>query len=303
MSLAERIKEEISKLGTFNLAALYELFPEEEETTIRGRVYRELIGQGIVRRVSKGLYTFTGEDGEEGVIIQGDARDLSMIQDESLDLVVADHPYKIAQGTNRKFNDHYAETTFEYTQEDFNEKARVLKAGAFLVEFLPEMKGDNVDYIFEVINMARKAGFKFYTKVPWYKAEVRDGRLVDGSAFVGRKAVMEDVYIFSKGNPRKLRLRKQGQAVQLEQGAAEMFPAVFMVPPVSNQKRVHKAQKPERMISKIIKALSKEGETVLDQFAGSMVTFFAALKLKRRAIAIEWDQANIDKALEGKVGA
>ena len=296
-TLAKQIYKEVESLKVFDMDTLYQLFPKEKKTTIRGRVYRELMSLGVVKRESKGLYSFIGLNGEQGVIFKGDARNLSSIKNNSLDLIIADHPYEIVQGTNRSFNSNYKESTFCYEKSDFEEKARVLKDGAFLVEFLPEMKEGNLQYLFKIINFALDSGFKFYAKIPWYKAEIRNGKLVDGSAFVGRKAVMEDVHIFSKGSPRKLRLRKQGKVIQEEKGAAVMFPAVFIDYPILPGNRIHKAEKPESLIRKLISALTKDGEIVLDQFAGSLVTFFTALKMHRKVIAIELDEDNIENVL------
>jgi DNA modification methylase len=302
MTLAKRIAIEAQNLKQFNLKELYSKLPDEKQTTIRGRIYRELMGLGIIERKGKGIYIFKGDQGQEGVILRGDARNLSVFHDRALDLIIADHPYEIVQGTNRSFNESYVSTTFEYFPEDFKGKARTLKDGAFLVEFLPEMKERNWEYILRILSFAKDAGFSLYCKVPWYKARISNGRLVDGSAFVGRKAVMEDIYIFSKGQPRKLRQRKQGDKVRNERGAVSMFPAVFMESPVNPCGRIHKAEKPESLIRRIIAALSLEGELVLDQFAGSLVTFFTALKMKRRAVAIELDEVNIEKAINQRQG-
>lgn len=295
LSLAGQLYEAIKSFdGAFNLKKLYSLFPDEKPSTIRGRVYRELIGRGVIEKVSKGVYSFRSISGQEGVIINGDARNLDLINNSSIDLVIADHPYHIAQGSSRSFNSAYEDTSFEYELEDFLQKARVLKDGGFLVEFLPEMKETNLAYIIKIMTVAQEAGFKFYCKIPWYKAEVRDGLLVDCSANVGRKGVLEDVYIFSKGEPRKLRFRNQGGVIRQEKGASSMFPAVFMEPMINPSKRIHKAQKPESLMKKIIAALSLEGEKVLDQFAGSFVTFFSALALNRKAIAIELKEEFIE---------
>lgn len=299
-TLSALMIEELKDFKVFTLQTLYDLFPDEKKTTLRGRVYRELIGNGVVKKEGKGIYSFAGENGQNGVILNGDARDLSMLNNDSIELIVADHPYEIAQGTNRSYNSSYVDSTFEYRAADFQEKHRVLKDGGFLVEFLPEMKETNILYVMDVIKLALDNGFKFYAKVPWYKAEVRDGKLVDNSAFVGRKAVLEEVYIFSKGKPRALRSRKQGEKIQMEKGAAFMLPAVFMESPVQPSKRIHKAQKPETLMKKIIQAFTLEGETVLDQFAGSFVTFFSALSLKRRAVAIELNESFVHGLLTEK---
>lgn len=288
MSLAEKIETVISGFqGVFNLQMLYQFFPDQKETTIRGRVYRELLGKGVITKEGKGFYSFKGTGGEEGLILNGDARTLDCLEENSIDLIIADHPYPIQKGNNRACNSTYSETTFRYTLEDFSNKSRVLKDGSFLVEFLPELKETNMDYLAGILLNAKEAGFNFYCKVPWYKAEIRNGKLVDGSAFVGRKAVLEEIYIFSKGSPRRLRTRKQGKTERTEKGARSMLPAIFMEPTIIPSKRSHQAQKPQELLKKLIEALSLETEVVLDQFAGSFATFWAAIALNRKAIAIE----------------
>lgn len=299
LTLSEKILTVISGFeGVFNLKMLYKFFPEEKDTTIRGRVYRELTSKGLITKEGRGFYKFSGANGESGLILRGDARTLDCVEDNSIDLIVADHPYPIQGGTNRQCNSTYAETTFKYTAEDFKNKSRVLKDGSFLVEFLPEMKETNLEYIMEVLTLAKGAGFNFYAKIPWFKAEIRDGKLVDGSAFVGRKAVLEEIYVFTKGSPRKLRIRKQGTQERLEKGAKSMLPAVYMEPTIIPSKRCHQAQKPQKLLSKLIEAFSHEREVVLDQFAGSFATFWSAITLNRKAVAIEIDEEFIEKNLK-----
>jgi DNA modification methylase len=53
--------------------------------------------------------------------------------------------------------------------------------------------------------------------------------------------------------------------------------------------RLHPTQKPFAVMSEIIEYLTKEGDVVLDPFAGSGTTLCAALKLGRKAIGIEFD--------------
>lgn len=297
MSLANEIEKALqSQKECFSLDLIYELFPEQKRTTLRGRINRELIGRGILKRITKGIYVVTKND-RSGVVIEGDARKLDMLEDESIDLVVADHPYQIAQGTNRSFNSHYKDSTFEYSKEDLEEKVRVLKDGGFLVEFMPEMKEGNWEYHFKLLNLAKEAGLKLYTKVSWYKAEIRDGQLIDHSAFVGRKAVMEDIYIFTKGAPRKLRERKQGDELRLERGASAMLPAVIKERPLMPKERAHKAQKPLALLTRIVELFSKASEVVLDQFSGSFSLFDACLQTQRIPVSIEMDSGLVQRKL------
>lgn len=169
--------------------------------SIRARIY-EGIEKGYFERVGKGLYTVTRQN-EQGndvtcMVINGNGRDLSMIPDNSIDALITDHPYnleKSLKGGNRNFAEY---EKFFYTEKDFQEKQRVLKPGAFLVEFLPEENGDNYEYLYQVKQLAKKAGFHYYAKVPWQKTGF--------VANTGRKSKFtEDICFFSKGRARNLR--------------------------------------------------------------------------------------------------
>ena len=169
--------------------------------SIRARIY-EGVEKGIFTRISRGVYKVTSQldkNKSTCLLINGDGRDLSMLKDESIDGIITDHPYDLQQaltGGNRKF------ATFElfrYENKDFKEKQRVLKNGAFLVEFLPEESEINFDYLYEIKKMAQENGFKYFAKVSWKK-----GNFVSNT---GRKSKnTEDVMIFSKGEPRTLKI-------------------------------------------------------------------------------------------------
>ena len=86
---------------------------------------------------------------EKYKLIEGDGRVLSMLQEESIDCIVTDHPWldKLSnKGGNRSFADYEC---FLYEQRDFNEKARVLKPGCFLAEFLPAENENNYEQLFQ----------------------------------------------------------------------------------------------------------------------------------------------------------
>ncbi len=48
-------------------------------------------------------------------------------------------------------------------------KARVLKAGCFLVEVLPAENENNYEYLYQIKQYAKEAGFVYYSKVSWKK--------------------------------------------------------------------------------------------------------------------------------------
>ena len=54
-----------------------------------------------------------------------------------------------------------------------------------------------------------------------------------------------------------------------------------------NEKRVHEAQKPLKLIEFLIKLTTKDGQIILDPFMGSGTTALAAKRLKRQFIGFE----------------
>lgn len=271
-------------------------------SSIRARIY-EGIEKGLFERVGKGLYTVTRKDdaGHENtcLLINGDGRDLSIFEDNSLDAIITDHPYQLnssLKGGNRNFADY---DLFKYTEKDFFEKQRVLKPGCFLVEFLPEENGENYQYLYQVKEYARKAGLDYYAKVAWKKG--------DFVANTGRKSKnTEDVCFFTKGKARNLRpdAKKNKANPETEHymsGAAGMLPTVFDVDPLAKKDKIHQAEKPVKLLEQILKFVTQEGELVLDQFAGSGVLGEAALNTHRDSILIEKDEKtyeNIKRRLD-----
>lgn len=298
--------------------------------SIRARIY-EGVEKGIFTKISRGVYKVTSQlDKTKStcLLINGDGRDLSMLKDESIDGIITDHPYDLQQaltGGNRKF------ATFElfrYENKDFKEKQRVLKNGAFLVEFLPEESEINFDYLYEIKKMAQENGFKYFAKVSWKK-----GNFVSNTGRKSKNA--EDVMIFSKGEPRTLKidakknlsvarenninikgknsyeirgiLQESGLTVYYMKGTNGMLPTNFDYQPKNTKDKIMEAEKPVELIEEIIEYISKPYETLLDQFAGSGNFVIACSNKNRNSIAIEKDdnmfekmKVNIEKKLNVK---
>ena len=174
--------------------ACVEQVKEVKEPSIRARIY-EGIEKGLFSRIAKGVYTVTKEqDGEEVtcMLVQGNGRDLSFLKDNSIDAIITDHAYDLKKSLKGGNRDFAAYECFQYTQEDFDEKYRVLKKGCFLVEFMPEENGENYEYLYQMKKMAKEAGLEYYAKVAWKK-----GNFV---ANTGRKSKnTEEIAFFTKG--------------------------------------------------------------------------------------------------------
>lgn len=301
------------------------------DESIRARIY-EGVDKGIFRKVTRGVYKVTSQiNGSECncLLINGDGRDLSSFADNSIDGIVTDHPYDLAKsllGGNRKFANY---ELFKYEMKDFKEKQRVLKAGAFLVEFLPEENAVNYEYLYKIKEMAKENGLNYFAKVSWKK-----GNFISNT---GRKSKnIEDVMIFTKGEPRKLRLdakknlliakenkldikgknsyqikemlEENGISVAYMRGTSEMLPTVFDYSPKESKKKVMEAEKPVDLLQKIINLISKPYELLMDQFGGSGSFAIACYNTNRNCVVMEKDvdifnkmKENIQKSLDVKV--
>ncbi|MDE8277658.1 DNA methyltransferase [Erysipelothrix rhusiopathiae] len=289
--------------------------------SIRARIY-EGLDSGLFSRVSRGVYKVESQFKDETIsclLINGNGRNLSSIADSSIDSIITDHPYDLTKsltGGNRKFATY---ELFKYQEEDFKEKSRVLKNGAFCVEFLPEENEVNFEYLYNLKQMAIKQGFKYFAKVPWTKG--------DFVANTGRKSKnSEDVMIFSKGEPRALKLnakknyeearingfditglsseqvkdllQQNNLVVHYMKGTAGMLPKSFDYQPRGKKEKIMEAEKPVELLEDIIEYVTLPFEVVLDQFAGSGNLAIASANKKRSSILIEKDETMFNKMKE-----
>lgn len=293
MTLAEKIYNCFRESDSFTLQEAYNYNCDKPQETIRARIYEKL---GVkFERVAKGVYRTIDCELEQCVLIEGDGRDLSMLGDSTIDCILTDHPWldpKSNKGGTRAFAVY---DCFRYTLEDFKEKARVLKDGCFLVEVLPAENENNYEYLYQIKQFAKEAGFIYYSKVSWKK-----GTFVSNT---GRKAKnTQDIMIFSKGKARNMRLDKKKTdktgVIHYMSGCNGMLPTMFDVQPVSKKHRIHQSELPVELCEKILEYVTCEGEIVLDSFAGSGAVGVAALNKKRSCILIEILKDNIDKIRE-----
>lgn len=295
-TLAEQI-EDIFNGKTFTLQEAYQAVPDKPKTTVRGRIYDNL---GIkFEKVSKGIYQAI-KGSSKCIVVEGNGRDLSMLDDNSIDCIITDHPWednKSNTGGDRKFADSYS--CFKYNLNDFKEKARVLKQGHFLIEILPAENENNYEYLYQIKEMAKQCGLLYYSKVPWKK-----GNFVSNT---GRKAKnTEDIMIFSKGKPRAMRIdakkTKQLGETQYMSGTNKMLPTMFDVEAVNKNNKIHQSEKPTELYHQILEYVTNEYELVLDQFAGSGSVGEACLNKNRNCILIEILKDNIN-SIVNRLGA
>ena len=70
------------------------------------------------------------------------------------------------------------------------------------------------------------------------------------------------------------------------------------IQPVPRKEQIAQSEKPVELYIQILNFLTRPGELVIDQFAGSGVTAEAAIKTNRKAILIELDKEKVKKIAE-----
>lgn len=288
MSIADRIEYFINqKKGLVaSLKELYKYISDKPEETVRAAIYKDSKDRFL--RVGKGMYMLNGEK-TSSLIIQGDGRSLSEIEDSSIDCIITDHPWSDkkahSSGNQKSFADY---ESFRYTQEDFDNKARVLKEGSFLVEFLPVESFSNYEYLYQIKEMAKKAGFSYYAKVIWRKA--KEGTINTGRTTKG----VEEIMIFSKGK----KTRRLSESKNKPYYTRNMLNFEINIPANKGKNKRHQAEKNVELYEYLIENLTEEGDVCLDQFSGSCNIVEAALNKNRFAIAYELCKNFVSKAVD-----
>lgn len=286
MSIKTKLIEAFSDVP-FTLKEAYEVCDDVNKDSVRARIY-ESLGTKF-EKINRGVYVAKDND---CILIEGDGRDLSFLNDKSIDCIITDHPWldkKSNKGGNRNFAEY---NSFEYTIDDFKEKSRVLKDGSFLCEIIPAENENNFDYLYKIKKMAQEAGFEYYAKVPWIK-----GTFVSNT---GRKSKnTEELMIFSKGKARSLRLDvKKSKKLGIEcfmSGTNKMLPTDFNVQVVHSKNKIAQSEKPVELFEQLLDYITKENEIVLDQFAGSGVVGEACINKNRKSIIIEKSHELVNK--------
>lgn len=222
---------------------------------------------------------------------------LKRINDGSVDLVIIDPPYfNVAKEDWDQFNcpNEYLKWCHEFSDESF----RVLKPGGAF-------------YVFGGIGS--KNGFLFWNYIQQLAERYTFASYINWKRFrpKGYKGThnnwgdcREDIAYFIKGSSPKTFNKQYMNEAGLSSASKKRFETTGVglscgniwidIPEAQldggmNRTLVHPSQKPVKLIERMIKASSNQGEIVLDFFAGSGTTGIAAMNLNRNFILIEKD--------------
>ncbi|MFQ5799842.1 MAG: DNA-methyltransferase [Bacteroidota bacterium] len=241
-------------------------------------------------------------------LINGDARDLSFIGDESVHLVVTSPPY----WNLKRYNENPDQLGHIQDYESFLgelEKVwrhvfRFLVPGGRLVCVVGDVcvarRKFGRHLVFplhaDISVMCRRIGFDNLNPIIWHKIANASYEVPNGSKFLGKpyepnaiiKNDMEFILMQRKpGGYRKPTEEQRRQSMIDKKDFDRWFQQIWNIPGASLKH--HPAPFPLELASRLVRMFSFVGDTVLDPFCGTGTTMVAAFKHQRNSIGVEVD--------------
>lgn len=247
-------------------------------------------------------------------LIRGDsAKELRKLKDNSIDLIFTSPPYA----------DQRKSTYGGITPEEYvgwflpiaKELLRVLKPdGTFVLNIKEKVvEGERSTYVLELILEMRKQGWLWTEEFIWHKKNSYPGkwsnrfrdsweRLLQFNKERKFNMYQDEVRVpvgdWAKGRLRKLSETDQrrdnakngsgfGKNVSNWVGRELVYPTNVLHLATECSNKNHSAAFPRELPEWFIKLFTKEGDTVLDPFAGSGTTLEVAQQMRRHSIGIE----------------
>jgi len=248
-------------------------------------------------------------------LIQGDARDLSFLPDESIHLVVTSPPY----WTLKRYNEHPDQLGHVKDYEEFlsesakvwRECLRVLVPGGRLACVVGDVclsrrafgRHVVVPLHADIAVMCRKIGFDNLNPIIWHKIANASFEVENGSKFLGKPyepnaIIKNDIeFILMQRKPGGYRKPTQYQRDNSRMSKEEFdawFRQFWNIPGESTRR--HPAPFPSELAYRLVRMFSFIEDIVLDPFCGTGTTMLAAMKTGRNSIGIEIDPHYIDIA-------
>ena len=241
------------------------------------------------------------------IVINGDSRQMSELEDESVHLIVTSPPYWQLKdyGTENQigFHNDY-ETYINHLNLVWKECFRVLHKGCRLCINIGDQFARSTYYgrykiipiHTEIIKFCETIGLDFMGQIIWQKVTTMNtsgGANIMGSYPNPRNGIVkldfEYILLFKKqGNAPKPSREQKENSIMTNEEWNTYFNGHWNFPGAKQDK--HLAMFPEELPHRLIKMFSFPGETVLDPFMGSGTTALAARNLNRNSVGYEINQ-------------
>ena len=241
------------------------------------------------RKVFKSLILHLDDVSEHKIICGDCIEELKKLDNNSVHLIVTDPPFNIGKKYGKYKDNLKKEEYLDWCKAWLKECARVLKEGGALYLFnYPENNAYLVPFLDQHLNFKRWLTWHYPTNTglsPTNFTRSQHSILFYVKGDKPRIFNKKEIAVPYK-NPTDKRIREL-----VKNGSPGRVPYdVFhfnIVKNVSKDKTAHPCQIPVQLLELFIKASSKEGDIVLDPFAGSFSTAAAAKKHGRNSVSIE----------------
>jgi len=241
-------------------------------------------------------------------LINGDARDLSFLDDESIHLVVTSPPY----WNLKRYNENPSQLGHIENYEAFlieiekvwRDVFRVLVPGGRLVCVVGDVCVSRRKFgrhLFfplhsDICVLCRKIGFDNLNPIIWHKIANASFEVPNGTKFLGKpyepnaiiKNDMEFILMQRKPGGYRKPTEEQRKLSKIEKKDFDTwFQQIWNITGAST--RNHPAPFPLELATRLVRMFSFHGDTVLDPFCGTGTTMIAALRYGRNSIGIDID--------------
>lgn len=241
-------------------------------------------------------------------LINGDARDLSFLDNESVHLVVTSPPYwnlkRYNENPDQMGHIQDYETFLGELEKVWHHVFRVLVPGGRLVCVVGDVCVARRDFgrhlVFplhsDICVMCRRIGFDNLNPIVWHKIANASYEVPNGSKFLGKpyepnaiiKNDMEFILMQRKPGGYRKPTDSQRQASRITKDEfGRWFQQIWNIPGASTKQ--HPAPFPLELATRLVRMFSFAGDTVLDPFCGSGTTMIAAFRTGRSSIGVEID--------------
>jgi len=235
-------------------------------------------------------------DGVLDTVICADSRDLSLLPDESVHLMVTSPPYNVGKEYDQDLDlEEYRQLLKAVCQEVYG---KLVVGGRACINVANLGRRPYIPLHSFIISDMLDIGYLMRGEVIWDKAASAGSSTAWGSWMSASNPVMRDVHeyilIFSKGSMGRPGEGRTSTIAREE--FLEYTKSVWTFPAESAIRIGHPAPFPVELPYRLIQLYTFEGDVVLDPFCGSGTTCIAAIRSNRHYVGFDNNEEYVELA-------